>query len=143
MLLSARFKLALASALKSLLTIAPMLFSVIGLAGLFQVFITPQWLHALFSGAPMHDTLIGTFIGGTSVGQPFISYIIGGELLKEGISYYAVTAFILSWVTLGVVQLPLEWALFGGRFTLVRNLLSFVFALLIALITSVSLSALA
>ena len=141
--LSIRFKQVLTAALKSLFSIAPMLLAVIGLAGLFQVFISPQSLHALFNGAPLHDTLIGTFIGGVSVGQPFISYIIGGELLKEGISYYAVTAFILSWVTLGLVQIPLEWALFGGRFTLVRNLLSFTFALFIALITTATLSALA
>ncbi|MEE8588777.1 MAG: permease, partial [Sulfurimonadaceae bacterium] len=57
---------------------------------------------------------------------------IGGELLKEGISLYAVTAFILSFVTLGLVQLPLEYSLFGMRFTVVRNLLALLFALLIA-----------
>ncbi|MGB6020522.1 MAG: permease, partial [Sulfurimonadaceae bacterium] len=85
-----------------------------------------------FSGSPLHDTLVGTFGGGVSVGQPFLSYIIGGELLKEGISLYAVTAFILSFVTLGLVQLPLEYSLFGMRFTLIRNLLSLIFALLIS-----------
>ena len=138
--LSMRFKQALAHAFKSLVLIAPMLLAVIGLVGLFQVLITPQMLHSLFNGAPLHDTLIGTVIGGVSVGQPFLSYIIGGELLKEGISLYAVTAFILAWVTLGVVQLPLEVTLFGSRFTIIRNLLSFIFALLIALVTAVTLN---
>ena len=137
--LSTRFKQALAGALKSLYAIAPMLFAVIGLVGLFQATVTPQMLHSFFNGAVLHDTLIGTVVGGVSVGQPFLSYIIGGELLKEGISLYAVTAFILAWVTLGVVQLPLEWTLFGSRFTIIRNLLSFIFALLIALITAATL----
>ena len=137
--LSTRFKQALAGALKSLFAIAPMLLAVIGLVGLFQATVTPQMLRSLFSGVPLHDTLIGTFVGGVSVGQPFFSYIIGGELLKEGIPLYAVTAFILAWVTLGVVQLPLEWALFGSRFTIIRNLLSFIFALLIAWATAVTL----
>ena len=137
--LSTRFKQALAGTLKSFYAIMPMLLAVIGLVGLFQATVTPQMLHSLFSGAPLHDTLIGTFVGGVSVGQPFFSYIIGGELLKEGISLYAVTAFILAWVTLGVVQLPLEWVIFGSRFTIVRNLLSFIFALLIAWATAATL----
>jgi len=113
----------------------PMLISVILLSGLFEVFITPEMLSSLFSGHAFYDTLIGTISGGVSVGQPFISYLIGGELLDNGMSYYAVTAFILSWVTLGVVQLPYEYSLFGGRFTLTRNLLAFIFVFLISFST--------
>ena len=140
--LSTRFKQALAGSLKSLYTILPMLFAVIGLIGLFQAMVTPKMLHAVFNGGVLHDTLAGTLAGGVSVGQPFFSYIIGGELLKEGISLYAVTAFILAWVTLGIVQLPLEWALFDGRFAIVRNLLSLLFALLIAFATVATLGTL-
>lgn len=140
--LSIRFKQALSGTFKLLYSIMPMLLAVIGLVGLFQATITPQMIHSLFSGSPLQDTLIATLVGGVSVGQPFFSYIIGGELLKEGISLYAVIAFILAWVTLGVVQLPLEWTIFGSRFTIVRNLLSFIFALLIAWATATTLSTL-
>ncbi len=94
----------------------PMLIGVILLSGLFEVFITPDMLSSLFTGHAFYDTLMGTISGGISVGQPFISYLIGGELLDSSMSYYAVTAFVLSWVTLGVVQLPYEYSLFGGTF---------------------------
>jgi len=117
----------------------PMLFGVIFLTGLFEVFITPDMLSSLFTGHAFYDTLIGTISGGISVGQPFVSYLIGGELLDNGMSYYGVTAFVLSWVTLGVVQLPYEYSLFGGQFTLTRNLLAFIFALLISFATVQSL----
>ncbi|RKZ97524.1 MAG: permease [Gammaproteobacteria bacterium] len=117
----------------------PMLIAVILLSGLFEVFITPQMLSSLFTGQAFYDSLIGTVSGGVSVGQPFISYLIAGELLDNGMSYYAVSAFVLSWVTLGVVQLPYEYSLFGGRFTLTRNLLAFIFALLISFATVLSL----
>ncbi len=113
----------------------PMLTGIILLTGLIEVFITPEMLSSLFSGHPFYDTLIGTVSGGISVGQPFVSYLIGGELLNNGMSHYAVTAFIVSWVTLGVVQLPYEYSMFGGRFTLIRNLLAFIFDLLITFIT--------
>ena len=117
----------------------PMLISVILLTGLFEVFITPDMLSSLFSGQVFYDTLIGTISGGISVGQPFVSYLIAGELLNNGLSFYAVTAFILSWVTLGIVQLPYEYSLFGGRFTLSRNLLAFIFVLIISFATVQSL----
>lgn len=134
-LLFNRLKEASKNTLESLSVVAPMLIAIIGLVGLFETIITPEMLHSLFSGSTIKDMLIGTFAGGVSVGQPFLSYIIGGELLQEGVSLYAVTAFILSFVTLGVVQLPLEYSLFGARFTIMRNLLSLIFAFLVSFAT--------
>ncbi len=123
----------------SFLAMMPLLLGVIGLVGLFQVLVTPEMLASLFQGNPLLDTLLGTLIGGISAGNPFISYILGGELVEQGISLYAVSAFILSWVTLGLIQLPAEVEIFGGRFTLYRNMLSFVFVMLIAAATTFSL----
>ena len=112
---------------------APLLLGVIGLVGMFQV------LASLFRGNSLVDTLLGTLTGGVSAGNPMVSYILGGELLEQGISLYAVSAFILSWVTLGVIQLPAEVEIFGGRFTLYRNIIAFIFVMLTAVLTTVSL----
>ncbi len=117
------------------LMMMPMILGVVGLVGLFQTLITPQLLKSLFSGHVLYDTLIGTIAGGVAAGQAMVSYIIGGELMQEGVSMYAVAAFVLSWVTLGVVQLPLEVEVLGVRFTILRNVLAFVFTILIALAT--------
>jgi len=130
-----RLKTAAKNTLGTLMMVMPMLLSVIGLMGLFETLVTPEMIQSVFQGSVLSDTLIGTGVGAISVGQPFLSYAIGGELLDEGVSLYAVTAFILSFVTLGLIQLPLEWSLFGTRFTLLRNILSFIFALLISLAT--------
>jgi uncharacterized membrane protein YraQ (UPF0718 family) len=69
------------------------------------------------------------------VGNALVSYILGGKLLEQGVSLYAVTAFVLSWVTLGVVQLPLEAQMLGLRFTVARNLLALIFTMLTAILT--------
>jgi uncharacterized membrane protein YraQ (UPF0718 family) len=130
-----RLKIASENTFKTLGIVLPMLLSVIGLMGLFETLVTPEMIQSVFKGSVLNDTLIGTGIGAISVGQPFLSYAIGGELLDEGVSLYAVTAFILSFVTLGLIQLPLEWSLFGTRFTILRNILSFIFALLISIAT--------
>ena len=124
---------------KSFGNIMPMLVGVVLLMGLFETYVTEDMLKSIFSGNTLSDTFIGTFVGGVSVGNPVVSYILGGELLSNGISLYAVTAFILSWVTLGVIQLPLEWQLFGRRFTVVRNLLSVIAAFAVTFLTVLTL----
>jgi len=121
---------------------APLLLGIIGLVGLFQVLVTPKMLASLFRGNPLVDTLVGTLTGAAAAGNPVVSYLLGGELLSQGISLYAVSAFILSWVTLGFIQLPAEVEVFGGRFTLYRNILAFVFTMLIAVLTSLTLQVL-
>ena len=126
----------------SFLAMAPLLLGVIGLVGLFQILVTPMMLASLFRGNPLVDTLIGTLTGAAAAGNPVVSYLLGGELLGQGISLYAVSAFILSWVTLGFIQLPAEIEVFGGRFTLYRNILAFVFTMLIAVLTTLSLQVL-
>jgi len=117
------------------ISMSPMLLGVIGLVGILHTYITPAMLSSVFGNGIFIDTLVGTFTGAISSGNPVISYVIGGELLEEGISLYAVGAFILSWVTLGIIQLPAEAIALGFRFTLFRNLLSFIATIIIALAT--------
>ena len=63
------------------------------------------------------------------------SYIIGGELLKNGVSLVAVMAFIVSWVTVGTVQLPAESLMLGRKFALLRNGISLIMAIAISVLT--------
>jgi len=126
-------------ALKSFGVSVPILLGVVLLLGLFKIYITPELLSSVFTGNLFRDTLLGSIIGSVSAGNPITSYIIGGELLKEGVSLFAVTAFIAAWVTVGVIQLPAEASILGKRFALTRNVLSFIFAILVAIATVVTL----
>ena len=126
---------ALKKALLGLAAMMPMVVGVVGLVGVFEVFITQKMLASLFTGDAVKDTVVGTLAGGVAVGNALVSYILGGELLEQGMSLYAVTAFILAWVTLGVVQLPLEAQMLGVRFTVIRNLLALLFTMLVAIAT--------
>jgi hypothetical protein len=37
---------------------------------------------------------------------------------------------LISWVTVGIIQIPAESYFFGKKFTITRNIISFVFAIL-------------
>ena len=93
----------------------------------------------VFTGEPFRDTLIGSILGSILTGNPITSYIIGGELLKDGVSLSAVTAFIVAWVTVGMTQLPAEVLFLGKKFALTRNLLSFIFAIIVSIATVLTL----
>ena len=122
-------------AFKSFATALPILLGVILLLGLFRTFVSSQMIASVFTGALLRDTVIGTVIGSLSAGNPITSYIIGGELLKEGVSLFAVTVFIVAWVTVGIVQFFAEAGILGKRFALARNILSFILAILVAVAT--------
>ncbi|TLP39526.1 permease [Arcobacter arenosus] len=127
-------------ALKGFTSMLPILFAIILLLGLFDTYITNEILISLFTSNYFFDTVIGTSMGAVLTGNPMISYILGGELTTAGVSLFAVTAFILSWVSLGIVQLPAEVEIFGLRFTFLRTLLTFIFIILISFSTVLTLN---
>lgn len=120
-------------AFKNFGTAFPLFLGIILLLGLLRTYVTPQLISSIFQGAMFSDTILGSIFGSLSAGNAVTSYIIGGELLKEGISLFAVTAFIVAWVTVGVVQFPAEAAILGKRFAIARNLLSFIFSIIVAI----------
>jgi len=113
-----------------------------GLIGLIQVYVTPDMLATFFTGNPIGDAFIGMLAASAASGNPINSYVLGGEFLDKGVSMYAVTAFILSWVTLGFAHLPAEVEMFGLRFTLWRNGLTVLTTLLVACATAFTLKVL-
>jgi hypothetical protein len=102
--------------------------------------ILEKYYPKIFTGNYFLDPLIGALAGSASFGIPVVSYVTGGELLKEGVSLLAVTAFILSWSSVGLVMLPLEIANLGRRFALLRNSLNFINSIILAILTILTLN---
>lgn len=129
------FSNALKRSVNQFAAMLPILAGVVLLIGLFNALVPKEILASLFSGNAILDTLWGACFGSILAGNPVNSYIIGGELLRQGVSLFAVTALIITWVTVGLVQLPAEMAALGRRFAILRNAICFIFSLPIALIT--------
>ncbi len=125
----------LKKAVKGFMATLPLLAGVVLLVGLFRAFITEGMLGKLFTGNMLSDTVLGAAIGSVSAGNPITSYVIGGMLRTQGVTMFAVTAFIVTWVTVGIVQLPAEAGILGRKFALARNAISFVLSLVVAIIT--------
>ncbi len=132
-------QLALKKAFNNFLSMTPMLLGVIGFIAILQTYITPDMLAHLFGYGTTTDIFTGTFIGAISSGNPAVSYIISDQLLSQNVSLYAISAFILAWVTLGIVQLPAEASVFGLKFTFYKNILTLIATMLVAYLTVLTL----
>ena len=113
----------------------PIIITVLMFISVLQVYLPKEGYAAIFSGNTFTDSFVGALLGSVSLGNPIISYIIGGELLKNGVSLMAITAFLVSWVTVGIIQIPVEAYFFGKKFALVRNIVSFFGAMFIGILT--------
>lgn len=60
----------------------------------------------------------------------------GGELLGSGVGLVAVTAPLVNWVAVGIVQLPAETLMLGRCFAVYRNLVCFAIAFVITILKS-------
>lgn len=125
-----------------MLQVVPQVLGILLLVSLFLTVIPPELYGTVFSGNPVSDPIFGAALGSIAAGNPVTSYVIAGELLDTGIGLTAVTAFIVAWVTVGVIQMPMEMNILGRRFAIARNLCGFLFAILIAILTEVTLSVL-
>ncbi|MEJ2308101.1 MAG: hypothetical protein P8Z31_02250 [Gammaproteobacteria bacterium] len=120
--------------------ILPVIIGVILLTGLLIKLLPAESAAGWFGRNATLDAVIGALIGSISAGHPVSSYLLGGELLNKGVSLVAVTAFLVSWVTVGSIQLPAEAVSLGWRFALLRNLLCFLSSILVALLVVAALA---
>ncbi len=135
MTLKKKVKQAKVSTWNAFLKSLPVLLGVLILVSLSQTLIPKDAFTWLFSKNIILDSFIGSLLGSILAGNPVTSYVLGGEMLTQGISLMAITAFIVAWVTVGIVQLPAESVLLGKRFAITRNIIAFLMAIIVAILT--------
>ena len=113
----------------------PMIIGTVLFVSLISTVIPQSFYTSVFSKNLALDSFIGSLIGSISAGNPITSYILGGEMLKQGISLIAVTAFLVAWVTVGIIQFPVESSILGRKFAILRNSTAFILSIFVAIIT--------
>jgi len=129
------FKQSAYKAAKGLWMAFPMILGTILLISLISTLVPKSFYISLFMKNSFLDSFIGSLVGSISAGNPITSYIFGGEMLKQGVGLIAVTAFLVSWVTVGIIQLPAESAILGKKFAILRNISAFILSIIVAILT--------
>lgn len=108
--------------------------AIIFLIGLLLTFIPPELIKTyLGTSSTFLSTLIAALVGSITLIPAFVAFPLVGSLVDRGASIVPAVAFLTTLTMVGIVTFPLEKKEFGTKFTLARNGLSFVFAILIAL----------
>ncbi len=108
--------------------------AILFLIGIILTFIPPEIIKQ-YAGQSNYliTTVVFALIGSITLIPAFVAFPLAGSLVTAGASIVPVVAFLTTLTMVGVVTFPLEKQEFGAKFTLIRNSLSFVFAIIIAL----------
>lgn len=108
--------------------------AILFLIGLLLTFIPPETIKEYLGGSNTFlSTVAAAFVGSITLIPAFVAFPLVGSLVHAGASIIPIVAFLTTLTMVGFVTFPLEKREFGLRFALIRNILSFVFAIIIAL----------
>ncbi len=121
-----------------LIKMAPSLLLIIGLVGLLLGFVPPQTIKQyLGADAGFQGTLLAAVTGAITLIPNIISIPLASSLLRSGATVATIATFITTLTMVGTLTAPIEIRELGLKYTLLRNGLSFVFALCIGLLMGV------
>jgi len=129
-----RTKEALKATFKILYTIMPVLIFVFVLMGLIQAYVSRETIAAILG---KQTGVMGIFyaelVGSIALFLPPAVFPFGGYLHDNGAAYGPIAGFVFTAILIGVTTLPLEFKLLGKRFTIARNIFTFVLTFFLAL----------
>jgi len=76
------------------------------------------------------SVLLADLFGSISAWSTINSYIIAHQIWNFKDYFLVITVFLIAWITVWVIQMPAEIYFFWKRFAIVRNIISFIFAII-------------
>lgn len=128
-------KESLTISIKLFVRILPSVIAIVIIIGLLLGFTSQSQISKImgeYSG--LGGVLVAALIGAVLHIPAIISFPLAASFLRGGASVASVAAFITTLTMVGVVTLPLEIKEMGKKIALLRNTISFIIAIIIALI---------
>lgn len=114
------------------------IFAVIFAIGLILAILPPEQIADMIGKQnALVSTIAAAAFGTVTLIPAFIAFPLIGTLVGAGVGIMPSVAFLTTLTMVGVVTFPLEKKEFGSKFAITRNGLSFLFAIIIALIMGV------
>ncbi len=108
------------------------------LIGLVLTLIPSDLIEKLIGGeSGFLAVVMSAAIGTITLIPAFVAFPLIGSLKASGAGVVTLTAFLTTLTMVGFLTMPLEIKTFGKKFTIIRNSVSFVFAIMIALMMGV------
>lgn len=79
--------------------------------------------------------LLASAVGSITIMPGFVAFPLCGILLEKGVLYMVLSAFTTTLMMVGVLSYPIEKQYFGAKVMIIRNVISFLIALVVAVMT--------
>jgi uncharacterized membrane protein YraQ (UPF0718 family) len=125
----------------SLKFMGPSILSIVFLIGLILTYLPPDLISDYFGeSSSLNATITSAAVGSITLIPAFVAFPLVASFIELGASIVPGAAFLTTLTMVGVVTYPLEKDKFGRKFAITRNVLSFIFAIFIALLMGVILT---
>ena len=92
-------------------------------------------LQLLDNSSKSFSIILASVLGSITMMPGFITYPLCGLLLEKGVTYTVLSAFTTTLMMVGVLTYPIEKEYLGTKVTVIRNLIGFATALIVAAFT--------
>ena len=94
-------------------------------------------LKILGNGNKFFGTFLASILGSITLMPGFIAYPLAGILRQQGVSYMVLSAFTTTLMLVGILTFPVEKTFLGTKVTIIRNLICFMIAIIVAFATGI------
>jgi uncharacterized membrane protein YraQ (UPF0718 family) len=126
--------------LRMFVNLLPTLVTVLAAVSLLMAAVHPATLERWLGGGGPVPFVAALIVGSIALIPGFVAFPLAGVLKDNGATTAVLAAFITTLLMVGVVTLPIEIRFFGRRIAVLRNLLAFGGAVVVALVMTVILS---
>lgn len=128
-------KQSLKKAWKSFENILPQMSGMIVSIGVIIALLNPETISKIIGGSSgWFGVFLAAIVGSITLIPAFVAFPMAAILLQNGAGYMQLSAFVSTLTMVGVLTLPLEIKYFGKKFTILRNVLAFSLAFLVAFV---------
>ncbi len=120
--------------LRMFVGLLPTLVAVLAPVSLLMAAVRPATLERWLGGGGLLPFVVALIVGSIALIPGFVAFPLAGVLKDHGATTAVLAAFITTLLMVGVVTLPIEIRFFGRRIAVLRNLLSFAGAVVVAVV---------
>lgn len=126
-------KKALLKGWKSIENILPQFLGIILVVGLTLAILKPETISSIIgSNSGIFGVFLSAVLGSVAMMPTFVAFSTGEMLLKNGAGIAQVAALISTLTLIGIITIPLEAKYIGKKAAAYRNILAFIFSIIVA-----------
>lgn len=130
---------ALRIALKKFTALLPSFLTMVAAVSIVLTLIPEKTIVRLLGeGELWGGVLLAALFGSVTFMPGFVVFPLAGILLSKGVAYTVLAGFTTTLMMVGVLTYPIEKQYFGIKVTIIRNVMSFFIAVIIAVIIGIT-----